>query len=324
MPYTVQTKPTLTDDYEICLANFRRELEDRGGSVHTIRLYTSGAERFLRYLAEDLGNPLPLDSISKEHAREWLRKLRTDGLKPASIRSLHQAARAFFALMQEDGETRQNPLDGLTLPKMAMKDVAIINPEDMRALLKAAESGRGVWRERDVAILLTLYDGGLRASELIGLKPQDIDWREGAAFVNGKGNRPRRVGLGNKTLRALRKYLNARTEWERKRPEYMRLPADAPIWLSHKGAGERTLTDNALRRIVTELARAAGLEDKNLTPHSFRHSAASYKAGQMNESELRASFGWTANSAQVFRYTRSNLEQRAVVSSRKASPADKL
>jgi site-specific recombinase XerD len=207
---------------------------------------------------------------------------------------------------------------------MAMKDVSIINPEDMRALLKAAESGKGVWRERDIALLLTLYDGGLRVSEVIGLRPQDIDWREGAVFVTGKGNRPRRIGLGNKTLRALRKYLNARAEWERKRAEYMRLPPDAPIWLSHKGAGERTLTDNALRRIVTELARAAGLEALNITPHSFRHSAASVKAGQMNESELRASFGWTANSTQVFRYTRSNLEQRAIASSRKASPADKL
>jgi integrase/recombinase XerC len=117
--------------------------------------------------------------VSKEHAREWLRELRADGLKPASIRSLHLAARAVFALMVEDGATRQNRLDGLTLPKMAMKDVAIINPEDMRALLKAAERGRGVWRDRDVAILLTLYGSGLRASELIGLRAQDIDWTEG-------------------------------------------------------------------------------------------------------------------------------------------------
>ena len=204
-----------------------------------------------------------------------------------------------------------------------MKDVAIVTADDMRALLRVAERVGGVWAKRDVAILFTLFDGGLRASELLNVKAEDIDWRDGAVFVTGKGNRPRRVGLGNKALRALRSYLNVKAEWERKRPQYLRLSPEAPIWLSHKGAGERTLSYAALRGLIENLRTQAKIE-KPITPHSFRHTSATHKAGRMQESELRAAFGWTANSAQVHRYTRSNLEQRAIESSRKASPGDAL
>ena len=317
-------KLVITDDlpagYQDVLAIFGRALDDERASAHTHRLYLAAAERFLGFMAFDLGTPLPIDVITKEHAREWLRSIKG---KSATVRSLYQGTRRFYSVMLAEGEAKANPFDGLVLPKAEMKDVAIVTADDMRALLRVAERVGGVWAKRDVAILFTLFDGGLRASELLNVKAEDIDWRDGAVFVTGKGNRPRRVGLGNKALRALRSYLNVKAEWERKRPQYLRLSPEAPIWLSHKGAGERTLSYAALRGLIENLRTQAKIE-KPITPHSFRHTSATHKAGRMQESELRAAFGWTANSAQVHRYTRSNLEQRAIESSRKASPGDAL
>ncbi len=162
----------LSDDYSIALSKFRFALEERHVSKYTLKVYMAGAERFLRFLQHDMGLVLPLDKLTKEYAREWLRSLRQSGLKPATIRSHYQSARQFFKAAIEDGEIPggENPFDGLRLPPVELKEITILSPEDVQAMVSAAgrdKTTRRFWGTRDQALITTLYDVGLRASEII-------------------------------------------------------------------------------------------------------------------------------------------------------------
>ena len=316
------TSATLNGDYADALARFRFALGDHGASALTVKTYMLGAGKFLRFLEHDMGLVVPLDKVTKEHAREWLRSLREAGLKGVTVRSNYQAARQMFKRAMEDGEVRENPFDGLPLPPAEMPEPTIISPSEVQAMVDAAKRDRVgfLWGKRDAAIILLLYDTGLRAAELLAFREQDIDWQTGAVTVMGKGRRQRIVGLGATAMRAFNRYLHARKRYEASRKYWQQQADDASVWISRKGG---TLTASGLKTLLQRRAEE-GRVRKHIHPHAFRHSAATSMAAEMPESELRAHFGWSPNSPQVYRYTRSNLTQRAILRHRKNAPGDKI
>ena len=178
-----------------------------------------------------------------------------------------------------------------------------------------------VWGKRDAALIVLLYDTGLRASELLRTRESDIDWQTGALQVMGKGRKPRIVGLGATALRALNRYLQVRKRYEAGRKWWQNEEGEqGPIWLSRKGG---TLSASGLSTLLERRAAEGGVQ-KHVYPHAFRHSAATAMATEMPESELRSHFGWSPNSAQVYRYTRTNLSQRAVARHRENAPGDRI
>ncbi len=126
---------------------------------------------------------------------------------------------------------------------------------------------------RDRAFLLVLADTGLRVHEACELRRGDIDWNEGKAIVIGKGDRQDVVRFSQRSLRALRDYLNARSQLDGAsgRP----LPS-LPIYARHdRGAGKKIkpITTATGRNIVAQRVREALGQDASgeITPHSFRH-----------------------------------------------------
>ncbi len=314
----------LCDDCAEALAHFRDALEERHASDLTIKIYMTGAERFLRFLEHQMGLRVGLDKVSREHAREWLRSLRESHLMPATIRTLYQAARQMIKAAQEDGEVLgDNPFDGLPLPTVEMKEVSLLSLEEIQAMVAAAKRDKttaGFWGARDQALIAILYDTGIRASEIIGIKPGDIDWQVGRILVHGKSRRERWVGLGALACRALNKYLNKRKRYEIGKRWWQTEGEETSIWLSRRGG---LLTTWGLSKALQRRAREASITKKVHT-HMFRHSAATVLSSDMSEAELRVHFGWSPTSPQVYRYTRQGLADRAVVSHRRAAPSDRL
>jgi site-specific recombinase XerD len=317
-----QPKSPLAPGHADAVARFRYALEERGRSEATIDLYTRTANQFFAFLEERMGLGLPLSEITKEHAREWLRDLRETGKEPAGIRTRYAAARMLFKLALEDGEVTANPFEGIALPPIKLKEMKLLTPAEVQAMVAAAGRDKSgfLWGKRDVAIIVLLYDGGFRASELLGIRESDIDWQRGAVAVMGKGSRPRLVGLGATAIRSLNRYLQARKKYEAGKRWWQLADGEAPVWLSKAGG---ILEASGLKSLLNRRAREAGLS-KPVHPHTFRHSSATALAEDMPEAELRMHFGWTPNSTMVFRYTRSNLADRAVARHRRAAPGDKL
>jgi integrase/recombinase XerD len=137
-----------------------------------------------------------------------------------------------------------------------------VNPQDPRSELG---------RLRDVAMLEMLRATGMRVGELVSLRRGDVDYRNQAAVVRGKGGRERVVYLDDRAWQALSTYLQARQDGARGRALYQ-----LPVLSRHdRGAGGRVLplSTNTVRRVFADCHALAGLEQP-LTPHSLRHAFA--------------------------------------------------
>lgn len=146
-----------------------------------------------------------------------------------------------------------NPALRVREPKAGERDVITLSVGDIRALTDACE---GEHAERDRAVILTLYDTGIRASELCTAKLED--WSESPATLRvfGKGRKFRTVPLGRTATRAIRRYVLARRD-------------DSPYLFV--GRGQAPLTPNGLLLALMRRGRAAGV---HANPHLFRHTFA--------------------------------------------------
>jgi len=126
---------------------------------------------------------------------------------------------------------------------------------------------------RDKAFILTLADTGLRVHEAVELRRGDIDWNEGKALVIGKGNRQAVVRFSNRSLKALRSYLNARKELDGRSGKPL---ASLPVFSRHdRGAGKKIIiiTTTTGRNIISQRVKEGigSQVTEEITPHSFRH-----------------------------------------------------
>ena len=126
---------------------------------------------------------------------------------------------------------------------------------------------------RDRAFLLTLADTGLRVHEACGLRRGDLDWNEGIAVIVGKGDKESVIRFSNRSMSALRDYLNARGKIDGASGRPL---ASLPLFARHdKGAGKKVkpITTATGRNIVSLRVKEALGPDAvgSITPHSFRH-----------------------------------------------------
>ncbi|MFQ5796732.1 MAG: tyrosine-type recombinase/integrase [Candidatus Bipolaricaulia bacterium] len=183
------------------------------------------------------------------------------GLKPATINRRLKALRRFFAWAKQRGLAEDSPYDILeSFLVKEQKDTAPrwLSRSEQLALLRATRKSK---RRRDLAIIQTLLGTGLRISELVALRLEDVDIseRKGVLRVRaGKGSKARDIPLDNKTRRALSRYL------EEERPE-----AETDLlFLGQRGP----LSEPGIHYLVTKYAYQAQLED--VTSHTLRHTFA--------------------------------------------------
>ena len=160
---------------------------------------------------------------------------------------------------------------------------------------------------RGKAVILTLFDTGVRAAELCGMREEDLDWRDRTIMVTGKAGKQRRVSVGHVAAQAIERYLRnrgAKSDW---------------LWLS---SGNKPLAINGLRMMLER--RFQGAEVRFRGAHAFRRGfAMDYLAAGGQEGDLKELGGW-GGYAMVSRYARANAGERAVAAHKKLSPGDRL
>lgn len=230
---------------------------ERGASPHTLRGYRADLADCAAFLAaRGLG---ALAHADARVLRTYLADLHGRGLRRSSMARRLAALRSFYRFLTRRGQAKANPAAQLPTPRVAEQLPGYLPIDESEALLRA-DFGRTAPGLRDRAILELLYATGVRVAELAGLDVGDVDLREGAVRVFGKGGKERIVPLGGKAAAALRAHLRGREA------------RSGPIF---RNAGGGRLTVRSLHRIVRARARAAGLH-RRVTPHTLRHTFATH------------------------------------------------
>jgi len=231
---------------------------ERGLSPLTVAAYRRDLAQFAAVAGESWRH-------DPEPVRDFVNSLRRDGRRPSTQARKVAAIRSFygFALREELADRDVAAL--LDAPKAGSYLPDVLSAEAVAAILDAppADNAAGI---RDRAILELLYASGLRVSELTGLDTDRLDLAGLQVRVIGKGNRERRVPMGDEARERIHRYLaGPREEWTAGRPT-------AAVFVSQRGA---RLTRESVGRLVRRWAAAAGVESR-VTPHTFRHSFATH------------------------------------------------
>jgi site-specific recombinase XerD len=305
---TVETTTVGPSVAELAI-DFALTLKAQGKSPATVRVYLSAVNQLAGFLAER-GMPASVAGIAREHVEAYIADLFERGRSASTARTRYTGLHVFFTWAVEDGEITRSPMERMKMPIVADQPVAVLDDDQIRALLDVC-SGRSFADVRDTAIILLFLDSGMRVGEMAGLRVDDLDFEGGVAIVTGKGNRRRAAPFGTKTTLALRRYLRARAR-------HSHAGVDA-LWLGLFGAWAGP---PAFSQMLERRGRDAGID--HIHPHMFRHTFAHrWLDSQGNEGDLMSVAGWR-NRRMIDRYGSSVAAQRAREAHRRIGPVDRL
>ena len=238
---------------------------ERDASPLTLRNYAGAIEAYRAWHDTKTKSPVDWSRVDAFQVRSYLVHLSEHHYDRATIHLKMSALRSFFRWLVRSDRMKQNPVVGLTLPKIHRKLPKFLTIQQIEALLNAPLTDKKPKNQltvrRDQAILETLYSGGLRIHELTGLNDEDLNVLGEVVRVRGKGKKERLTPLGAPAIAAVQKYLELRQRSTR-----------GPLFANRFGG---RLTPRSVQRMLKKHLITAGL-DPSLTPHKLRHSFATH------------------------------------------------
>jgi integrase/recombinase XerC len=250
----------------------------RNASAHTMRAYRREVLNFAAYLRETLGVHAKIAAVDHLHIRAYLGLLYERNLTKASAARALAAIRSWFHWLAREHKLVQNPAVLVSTPKLPKHLPRVPSMEEVNGLLNSMETSEGVatkndaaaWPERDRMIFELLYGCGIRNSELVGIDLPDIQWKNDAILVKGKGRKQRYVPLGDEAALAMHAYLPQR-EARLRAAGKLALVADGPLVINLRARGNTRLTTRSVGRLVKRIALSRGLAS-DVHPHTLRHA----------------------------------------------------
>lgn len=257
---------------------------ERGASAHTVRAYAREVRSFAAYLGETMGKDAQVGAVEHLHIRAYMGLLYERGLTKASAARALAAVRSWFKWLAKEGKVTQNPALLVSTPKLPKHLPRVPSMEEVNRVLNSLEAPSGAakkkvkgeeaevaaWPERDRVIFELLYGCGIRNSELVGINMRDIQWKNDAILVKGKGKKERYVPLGDEAAVALRVFLPLR-EAKLLSAGKGALVHDGPLVTNLRMQGDCRLTTRSVGRIVKAIALSRGLA-ADVHPHTLRHA----------------------------------------------------
>ncbi len=245
------------------LANMSAE---RGLSPNTLTAYQQDLTQFIGYLQErQIAHPA---AITPELVQGFQTQGRRDGLHGLSLARKATSVKMWMQFLCRDGVLAADPTEAIDLgkPTPLRLPTTLSLPEIERLLLAPpSDTPEGV---RDRAMLEMMYGCGLRVSELIALKLEDVDARAGLVRPFGKGNKERQTPMGEGVQGTLAAYLaHARPRLLENKP----IPTSALFVTRHGGP----MTRHHFVLLVKGYAQEAQIA-KPISPHTLRHSFATH------------------------------------------------
>jgi integrase/recombinase XerC len=251
---------------------------ERNASAHTVRAYRREVENFVAYIGETMGGGAKIAEVEHLHIRAYLGRLYERGLTKASAARALAAVRSWFRWLAKEHRIAQNPAVLVSTPKLPQHLPRVPSMEEVNGLLNSMESRENkpetdqaaAWPERDRVIFELLYGCGIRNSELVAIDMVDIQWKNDAILVKGKGRKQRYVPLGDEAAVAMREYLPLREARLRAAGKAGLIDA-GPLMMNLRMRGNTRLTTRSVGRIVKQIAQSRGLA-ADVHPHTLRHA----------------------------------------------------
>lgn len=236
---------------------------ERGLSAKTVAAYLGDLKAFGRWMKEGGGVPL---GAEPQDIRDFLAYQRNRGLSERSVARGLSALRGFYRYCVGAARIDEDPTELVKAKELPRRLPKALNREEVVAILEQPDTDKpaGI---RDRAMLEVAYGSGLRVSELVNLRLNDLELDEGFIRCRGKGGKERLVPLGGEARRWVTAYLG------RSRPRYCRRSNEPFLFLSQQGA---PMTRQWFGKSLKRYARGAGVPAAKVSPHVLRHSFATH------------------------------------------------
>lgn len=275
-------------------AEYKTWLQRQALSEHSKRAYRSRVNHFLVFLVQSatdysdaLKDKLCRDVAVKEYKVHMKRKLKA---RPASVNSTLTAIDHFYDFLgMERSEVKREDL-----PQVAPR---ALEPAEQQSFLSAARRCR---RKKDRAVVLLLFDSGIRIGECVALNVEDVpvNRRSGKVVVrSGKGDRYREVPLNHRAREAL-------LEWLAERRQRFGESGEDALFVNPQG---RRMSPAGVDRIVRKVGKQAGIE---LSAHILRHSCLTNLVRKGNDLVLVAELGGHKRLETTRRYSLPTMQDR--------------
>lgn len=236
---------------------------EKGLARNTIEAYSRDLSRLSEFLIGKGVSAWPdVDGIQ---LRAYLSSLRAAGLSARSVARHAVTLRRLYRFLESEGLVKENPVPALLFRAQARKLPQTLSADEVRRLLGQPD-GAKMLGARDQAMLELLYASGLRVSELVTLKTQQVNFQGNYLTVNGKGSKVRAVPFGQWAREKVSSYLND------VRPRLLKGKSSPYLFTNRAG---QPLTRQGFWKLIRGYALRAGIE-KRVTPHTLRHSFATH------------------------------------------------
>ena len=240
---------------------------ERRVSSHTVDAYRRDLSQ-LSEVAAGLqpGLGRPVDALDRRALEEVVRRLMGEGRSPRSVARSVACYRGFYRFLVVSGRRRDNPADDLRAPRAWKTLPKFLSFDEVDRLLHSPDTTqpRGV---RDRALIELLYATGLRVSEMVNLRQQDLNLESGFLTCTGKGRKQRLVPVGDEAAAWLTRYLREA------RPALLKKRSSPRLFVNARGGA--ALTRVGFWKILKDYGRQAGVTSR-LSPHVLRHSFATH------------------------------------------------
>ena len=234
---------------------------EKGLAKNSLASYATDLRRFGEYLRD---KEIDVERVERIDIVRHFQSLRTAGISARSVARALAAIRGFFRFLVAEKHVNHDPTENLENPKLWTTLPKSLQPYEVESLLKAPDRSTAAGL-RDAAMLELLYATGLRVSELIHVKIEDLVMDAGFLRTFGKGAKERIVPFGDAARDAIVAYL------ERGRTEFVKSP-DPHLFLSARG---RPMSRQSFWMKIVKYARLAGISS-HISPHVLRHSFATH------------------------------------------------
>ena len=252
-------------DYEV--NEFKNYLKlERSLSNNSIDAYILDIRKLTSFILENYNTSLSIENINVSIIESFIKYLFKSESSTYSQARIVSGLKSFFNYLLLEEKIDINPMELIDAPKLVRKLPETLSIQEIEIIINAVDldSKEGM---RNKAILETLYSCGLRVSELVNLKVQNLFLDIGFIKVLGKGMKERLVPIGTKAAECISLYMK-----EYRTNLNISEGFEGYLFINRRG---KNLTRNMIFIIIKDLVKKAGL-NKNISPHTFRHSFATH------------------------------------------------
>lgn len=237
---------------------------EKNYSDKTIISYSHGLELFQEYLEEYIDEEIDIKVLDINDLRPYLGWLHDRGYQKNSLRQRISSVKSFFKYCYKNKIIDTNPAQLLANPKKDKRLPSFLTQNEAAELMDSFDNENPL-EVRNKAIIELIYSSGLRISEVLGIKLQDIDMKRLSVRIMGKGSKERIVPIGSKAASAIQDYLKLR-------PSILGSEQISLLFITSKG--KKINPSVAYRIIKRKIAAVSEISKKS--PHVLRHSFATH------------------------------------------------